>query len=185
MQHFVHLSIVLCLYTALQHQRSRSSNFFVVHISGGISSSPAAFLFLNFVCTMLNSPWVKCYSLMSSWLLIIFVLGLHGDTDYCWCSTSGYISPRSVYNLPWLSTSIIDRSHERKWCHTKKARNKRYLAQTITDTDFADDKALLVNIPTEAESVQYSLELAVDGIVLHVNADKTVYMCFNKKETSP
>ena len=76
MQPFVHLSIVFYLYSALQNRRSKFSNFFAFHTSGGISSIPIAFLFLVFQSTSLSSSWVKCPSLMSSWLLMIFVIGL-------------------------------------------------------------------------------------------------------------
>ena len=34
----------------------------------------------------------------------------------------------------------------------------RYSAETITDEDYADDIALLANMPTEAESLIHSLE---------------------------
>ena len=76
MQPFVHLYIVLWLYTALLYRGSKSSNFLVFHISGSISLRSAAFLFLIFLSSTLSSSWVNCLSLMSSWLLIIFVIGL-------------------------------------------------------------------------------------------------------------
>ena len=75
MQPFVHLSMLFWLYTALQYLSSMSSNFFVFHTSGGISSRPAAFLFLIFESTTFSSSRVNCPSLMSSWLLKIFVVG--------------------------------------------------------------------------------------------------------------
>ena len=37
------------------------------------------------------------------------------------------------------------------------------------------------NTPTQAESLRHSLELAAGGISLHVNADKTEFMCFTQK----
>ena len=52
---FFHLSILFWLYMTLQYQRCKSSNFFVFHTSGGISSRPAVFLLLILVRTMLNS----------------------------------------------------------------------------------------------------------------------------------
>ena len=52
-----------------------------------------------------------------------------------------------------------------------KERSRRYPAQTMTDVDYADDIAFLSN----------SLERAAAGIGLHVNADKTEYMCFNQR----
>ena len=52
---FVHLSIVFWLYTALQYRSSMSSNSLVFHTSGGISSSPPAFLFKIFLNTESSS----------------------------------------------------------------------------------------------------------------------------------
>ena len=62
-----------------------------------------------------------------------------------------------------------------------KERNRRYPAQTITDTDYANDIALLTNTPAQAETLLHSLEWAAAGIGLHVNADKTKCMCFNQR----
>ena len=50
-----------------------------------------------------------------------------------------------------------------------KERRRRYPTQTIKDANYADDIALLANTPAQAAA----------GIGLHVNADKTEYMCFN------
>ena len=55
-----------------------------------------------------------------------------------------------------------------------------YPAKTITDADYADDIAILVNTPKQAETLLHSLERAAAGIGLHVNAHKTEYMCFNQ-----
>ena len=55
-----------------------------------------------------------------------------------------------------------------------------YLAKTITDADYADDIALLANTPNQAETLLHRLERAAAGIVLHVNAHKTEYMCYNQ-----
>ena len=63
--------------------------------------------------------------------------------------------------------------------YTKKTRSGRYPAETITDADYADDIALLANAPTQAESQLHSLEQAAGDIGLHVNTDKTGFMCFN------
>ena len=52
-----------------------SSNRLVFHTSGGISSGPAAFLFLIFLRTESDSFWVNVPSLMSNCLLIILVIG--------------------------------------------------------------------------------------------------------------
>ena len=60
---------------ALQCRSSMSSNCLVFHTSGGISSSPAAFLFLIFLKLKLSSFCVNCPCLMSKCLLIILVIG--------------------------------------------------------------------------------------------------------------
>ena len=52
-----------------------SSNCLVFHTSRGISSSPAAFLFLIFLRTESSSSCVNGPSLMSNCLLIILVIG--------------------------------------------------------------------------------------------------------------
>ena len=62
-----------------------------------------------------------------------------------------------------------------------KERSRRYHAQTITDADYADDITLLANTHAQAEILRHSLERAAAGIGLHVNADKTEYMCFNQR----
>ena len=41
--------------------------------------------------------------------------------------------------------------------------------------------ALLANTAAQAQTLLHSLEREVDGISLHVNADKTDYMCFNQR----
>ena len=61
-----------------------------------------------------------------------------------------------------------------------KERSRRYPAKTITDAEYADDIALLANTPAQAETLLHWLERAAAGISLHVNAQKTEYMCFNQ-----
>ena len=62
-----------------------------------------------------------------------------------------------------------------------KARNRRYSPRTITDADYADDRKVLANTPTQAESLMHSLERTAGGIGLYVNADKTKFMRFNQR----
>ena len=59
-------------------------------------------------------------------------------------------------------------------------RSRRYPAKTITDADYADDTAIMVNAPAQAKTLLHSLERAADNIGLHVNAPKTDHMCFNQ-----
>ena len=65
-----------------------------------------------------------------------------------------------------------------------KERSRRYPAQTITDMDYANYIALLANTPAQAKTLQHSLEWAAGGIGIHVNADKTEYMCFDQRENT-
>ena len=62
-----------------------------------------------------------------------------------------------------------------------KERSRRYFTHTIMDVNYTDDIALLANIPTQAKTLLHSLEWAAVGIGLHVNANKTEYMCFNQR----
>ena len=85
MQLFVHLCIIIWLYIVLQYQSRKSSNFLVFHTSGGISLILAAFLFLIFVSIMFSS------SLISNWLLIIFVTFGEFSNRFLKCSFHIYI----------------------------------------------------------------------------------------------
>ena len=67
------LSIMFWLYTVLQYQSIVKFPCFPYF--WGISSRPAAFLFLIFLSTMSNSSCINSPSLMSSDLLMIFVIG--------------------------------------------------------------------------------------------------------------
>ena len=60
----------------------------------------------------------------------------------------------------------------------KGPRSRRYLTETIRDADYADDITLLVNTPAQAKSLWHSMEQAAGGIGFHVNANKTMYICF-------
>ena len=63
----------------------------------------------------------------------------------------------------------------------KKARNKRYPAETMTNAHYTDDLVLLANTPTEAESLLRSIKQAEGGIGLSVTANKTEYIFFKQK----
>ena len=62
-----------------------------------------------------------------------------------------------------------------------KERSRRYLTQTITVANYAGDIALLVNTPSQAESLLHSLERVAAAIGLHINIDNTKYMCLNQR----
>ena len=81
--------------------------------------------------------------------------------------------------LDYVLRTLIDKIRENGFELTKK-RSRRYPAKTITDTNYADDIALLANTPNQAETLLHSWERATAGIGLHANAHKTEYMCFNQ-----
>ena len=62
----------------------------------------------------------------------------------------------------------------------EKERSRWYSTQTITDIDYTDDIMLLASTPAQVKSLLHSLEQAAG---LHVNADKTEYMCFNQNQS--
>ena len=82
--------------------------------------------------------------------------------------------------LDYMLRTSIEKIKDSGFKQTKK-RNRSYTAQTITDVDYADDIALLANTPARAETQLHSIERAAAGIGLHFNADKTTYVCFNKR----
>ena len=81
--------------------------------------------------------------------------------------------------LDYVLRTPIDKIRENGFELTKK-RSRRYPAKTITDTDYADDIAILANTLNQAETLLHCLERAATGIGLHVNAHKTEYMCYNQ-----
>ena len=81
--------------------------------------------------------------------------------------------------LDYVLRTSIDKIRENGFKLTKK-RSRRYPAKTITDADYANDIALLANMPNQAETLLHSLERDAAGIGLDVNAHKTEYMCYNQ-----
>ena len=108
---------------------------------------------------------------------------LDGDTDYLdiviGVLQGDTLAPYLfIISLDYELRISIDRIKENDFKVTKE-RSRGYPAQKITDADYADDIALLANIPAEAGTLLHSLEWSAAGIGLHVNAHKTEYMCFN------
>ena len=107
-----------------------------------------------------------------------------GDTDY-FDIVAGVLQGDTlalylfIICLDYVLTTSIDKIKENAFELSKK-RNRRHPAKTITDADYTDDIELLANAPAQAETLLHSLERAAAGIGLHVNANKTEYMCFNQ-----
>ena len=109
---------------------------------------------------------------------------LDGDTDYfdivAGVLQGGTLAPyQFIISLDYVLRTSIDKIKENSSKLTKE-RSRKHLTKTITNVDYADDIALLANIPTQAETLLHSLEWAAADIGLHVNAHKTEFMCFNQ-----
>ena len=85
-----------------------------------------------------------------------------------------------IFCLDYILRTSIDLTKENGFT-LKMARSRLYPAQIITDANCAEDIRLLANIFTRVESLLLSQEQAAGGIGLHMTADKTEFMCFNKK----
>ena len=88
------------------------------------------------------------------------------------------VSPSSTFTTFALDSHTF--ISQRKHLQSCIIHSRRYPAKTITDADYADDIALLVNAPAQAETLLHRLEQAAAGIGIHVEAHKTEYMCFNQ-----
>ena len=71
-----------------------------------------------------------------------------------WSLTSRWISTQLILNLPRLCS--MNRTNKMV-SHEKKRRSRWYHVETMTDTNYTDDLALLTNITAKAESQLHSL----------------------------
>ena len=107
-----------------------------------------------------------------------------GDTEY-FDIVTGILQGNTlapylfIICLDYVLRTSIDKIRENGFELTKK-RSRRHPTKTITDADYADDKAILANTPNQTETLLHSLERAAACIGLHVNAHKTEYMCYNQ-----
>ena len=59
----------------------------------------------------------------------------------------------------------------------KKGTSKWFPTETIMDANYTDDLVFFANTPAQAKSMLHSLEQTASGIGLHVNSDKTDFIC--------
>ena len=115
---------------------------------------------------------------------LVFLHSPDGDTEY-FDIVAGVLQGDTlapylfIICLDYMLRTSIDKIKENGFELTKK-RSRRYPTKTITDADYADDIAILLNTPNQAKTLLHTLEQAATGIGLHVNAHKTEYMCFNQ-----
>ena len=108
------------------------------------------------------------------------VLSPDGDTDY-FDFLPGVLQGDAltpylfIICLEYMLRMFIDLMKENGF-KAAKEKSRRDRTQTLMDTDYTDDIALLANSPAQAESLLHSLEWAAGGIGIY---DKTEHMCFN------
>ena len=97
---------------------------------------------------------------------------LQGDTlvPFLFIVTLDYAMRKAMNNAEHLGFTLEQRQR------------KRYPARTLTDTDFADDIALLSDNIADAEVLLHKVESAAKEIGLTINSQKTEYMSFNNPQ---
>ena len=90
------------------------------------------------------------------------------------------LAPLSVYNLLRIRTLKSRVLIKENGFTLKMVWSRRYNAETTRDVDYADDIALLVNTPDQAESLLHSLEQTAGDIGLYLS----VNMYFNWEEAT-
>ena len=93
---------------------------------------------------------------------------LDGDTAFCDMFTGVFQGNTLVPHLLMICLDYVLRT----------SRNLKDFAKTMTVADYADDLAILINTPAQAECLLYGLGQAVRGIGLYVNRNKTEFMYF-------
>ena len=92
-----------------------------------------------------------------------------------------------IHNLPWLLTTNLNGSNERKRLHTKKDKKAKDKKEMIPRQNYYSCRLcewsnvcnVHANTPAQAESLLHSLEQTAKGIGFYRNSDKTE-LCFNQ-----
>ena len=110
---------------------------------------------------------------------ILLVHSREEDTDYIDIVTGLLKADKLALHLfiigsNYVLSTFIDKMKDNGLKLTSERR--RYAVKIITDADYADDRALLINTRIQTETLPYSLKRAAAGLNVHVNADETEYM---------
>ena len=111
-----------------------------------------------------------------------------GDTDL-FEITSGVLQGDTL--APYLFIICLDYALRRSLDANKDldftlqyARSRRYPDIKVTDTDYADDLAILSNYLSEATILLHQLEKAASEVGLNINTSKTKFLCYHQYHSS-
>ena len=115
------------------------------------------------------------------------VLSPDGETD--WFDISAGVLQGDTL-APYLFTIVLDyvirlaleTRDEPLGFTVKHRRSRRHPAVTISDLDFADDIALILDQIEEAQAALMKVETAAAKVGLHLNSEKTKVIIYNQEE---
>ena len=81
--------------------------------------------------------------------------------------------------LDYVLRKALDKNNELGFVLAKR-KSKRDPAMKITDTDCAEDLAVLADVLKDTTFLLHSIERTTKMIGLYLNADKTEFNCFNQ-----
>ena len=198
---FCHMDLIFMLTSVRRNQSTTSKSLTIRRILQGvrIKNLEATILFIDFSKAFNTTDREKmeqillAYGLPKETVAAIMMLqktmkvkvrSPDGDTDY-FNIVAGVLQGDTLAQylfiicLDYVLRTSIDKMKDNGF-KLAKERSRRYPAQTIMEADDADDIELIANTLAQTETLLHSLERAAVGIGLHVNADKTEYLCFDQ-----
>ena len=107
-----------------------------------------------------------------------------GDTDF-FDNSAGVLQGDTlapcifIICLDYILRKALDKKNELGFVLAKR-KSKRDPAMKITDTDCAEDLAVLADVLKDTTFLLHSIERTTKMIGLYLNADKTEFICFNQ-----
>ena len=117
----------------------------------------------------------------------VFVRSLDGDAEF-FDIIAGVLQGDTL--APYLFMIVLDyvlrnldQNKNLGFTLRKQLSRRQYLAEMLTDADFADDLALLSDKIGNAEKLLKILETAAASVGLYMNTSKTKFIAVNTEET--
>ena len=107
-----------------------------------------------------------------------------GDTDF-FDNSAGVLQGDTlapcifIICLDYVLRKALDKNNELGFPLARR-KSKRDPAMKITDTDCAEDLAVLADVLKDTTFLLHSIERTTKMIGLYLNADKTEFICFNQ-----